>query len=99
MSVNKSSTLKGSFKNNWAVFSFFAFIFTWLPYVFRGMWKKGLIIFGINAVLCLLLISFAEMAEVVRVVNILWLVVQVIAAFSYYNDLWRKYAQGQDFWW
>ena len=99
VTVSKGDSIKDRYKNTWTVFSVVAFFFMWIPYMIRGMWKKGLVFLGIQILAIVISMIFYPSSAVNSAMNIVVLCLNILAATSYFNDLWRKYAQGQDFWW
>lgn len=95
---SKGESLKDRYKNTWTTYSVVAFFFMWIPYMIRGMWKKGLVLLCISILATVINILFyTPMVNVLM--NLVVLSLNLLAGASYLNDLWRKYAQGQDFWW
>lgn len=71
----------------------FAFLFTIFYYVYAGMWKKGLALFGI----CLVITTIIATLEP-NFANFLWVVTSLIFAMRANLDLYKEYKLGDKGW-
>lgn len=74
--------------------SWFAFFFTFLYYLVKGMWKKALVLFGGYIVCCLFLSIVAS-----SLLTLFGLVYAVYCALNAPYDLYRLKIKNEDFWW
>lgn len=92
----KENTAPNRMALTWKLFSVWAFLFAILYYLVKGMWRKGLVLLGLNIVLGLL---FAFVTEDPALVQVSALIISVICSQSAYSDLYRKLVKKEVFWW
>lgn len=84
----------------WTKFSIWGLLFGALFYFFKGMWKKGLALIGLNIGLVILSEMFGEDSGGRDIFLFASYTVPIIAAFAQANiDYYRKVVLNEDFWW
>lgn len=102
--VNKSLTVSERFKFGWKLFSFWAFLFNLIVYIYRGLWRKYLAVFGIYVLVITLPLIGLSMADIIDDQTLALLQNAGLIAWSTYFgiaykvDLYRKYARKETFW-
>jgi Protein of unknown function (DUF2628) len=80
-------------------FNLLAFLFGPIYYAFKGMWKKGLAIFGASLVLVLLIGFVLELAGLGRFANALGYGAAAFYAIRANIDYYKKMVLKQNGWW
>ena len=80
-------------------FNLLAFLFGPIYYVFKGMWKKGLAIFGASLVLVVLIGFLLELAGLGRFANALGYGAAAFYAIRANIDYYKKMVLKQNGWW
>lgn len=90
----------------WSTFNIFAFLFSAVYYIVKGMWKKALILIAIVFVLDFIggfIIGFAYTSSGLILPGIIGsigtILVPIISMQSAYYDIYRSRVLKQDFWW
>lgn len=80
----------------WTKFSIWGMIFGIFFYLFKGMWKKGLSVFGIVMALSVLADAFPD-NKILAMGS--YIIPMVIFFVQGNTDYYRKAVLGEDFWW
>jgi hypothetical protein len=80
-------------------FNLVAFLFGPIYYVVKGMWKKGLAIFGASLVVVLVIGFFMELAGLSRFANALGYGAAAFYAIRANVDYYKKMVLKQNGWW
>ena len=102
--VNKSLTVSERYKFGWKLFSFWAFLLSLIVYIYRGLWRKYLAVFGIYVLVITLPLIGLSMADIIDDQTLALLQnAGLIACSTYFGiaykvDLYRKYARKETFW-
>lgn len=81
--------------NFWTKLNTLAFLFNFIYYAIKGMWKKGLVLFGINVLVVIILSIIAP-----QFTGMAWIVPAVLAQQMANTDFYRfKVLDEGNFWW
>ena len=84
----------------WTKFSIWGLLFGALFYFFKGMWKKGLALIGLNIGLAVLSGMFSEGSGSGDIFVFASYALHIVAAFAQANiDYYRKVVLNENFWW
>lgn len=80
--------------DNW-----WAFFFSIIYYLIKGMWRKAIVLFAIQLVLVLFVSFLVPFAYQELSFKIVCAIVPIIACCNANYDLYRKYVLKQTYWW
>ena len=80
----------------WSAFNWWAFLFTVIYYLIKGLWRKALIFLAINCLLVFILELLGAPDKVTMGVGV---GMGVLAGMCAYPDIYRKEVLREVFWW